>query len=100
MSTEKIWSRTELSDAKTPRHDGLCSREDTFGIVSCNETAIYVNKWVEQCSPMEKQLLRTLTGELTPGQLAKEFEVNKSTIYKRLENFRAKAQRELQEIAP
>ena len=100
MSAEKIWSRTELSLAKTPRHDGLCSREDTFGTVSCNETAVYVNKWVEQCSPVEKQLLRTLTGELTSDQLAKELKVDISTIYKRTKRFRDKAQRELEEIAP
>ncbi len=49
---------------------------------------------------MEKQLLRTLTGELTPDQLAKELKVDISTIYKRTKLFRVKAQRELQEIAP
>ena len=97
--TPKIWLKTDLSDAKSHGHDGLCSREDTFEAVSCNERAARVNQWVAERSAEEKEFLQTLTRDLSPDQLAKQLKVSRRTIDRRVQKLRSKASRELQELA-
>ena len=95
----KIWSKIDLFDAKTDGHDGLCSRDDTFDAVSCNERVARVNQWVEECSWEEKELLRTLTRDLSPDQLAEQWKVSRRTIDRRLQSFCRKARWDLKELA-